>query len=57
VKALAVFFPDCTWPELGRFVGFSKLTQRAIDNAANMPWWPDVGDAAFEAAVAALEAA
>lgn len=56
VKALAVFYPDCTWAQLGRFVGFTKLTQRAVENAANMPWWPDAGDPAFEAAVAALEA-
>lgn len=57
-KALSLYYPDCTWAELGAFVGFSiKLTQRAVENALNAPWWADCGDAAFVAAVEALEVA
>lgn len=57
VKALAVYYDGCSWEQLGRFVGFVKLTQKAVDNALNFPWWEDAGDPAFEAAVSALEAA
>lgn len=57
VKALAVYYDGCSWEQLGRFVGFVKLTQKAVDGAMNFPWWEDVGDPAFEAAVSALEAA
>lgn len=55
VKALSVFYPDCTPQQLGRFVGFKSLTQQGINNALNFPWWNDEGDPAFAAAVDALE--
>lgn len=55
-KALRVFYPRCSYAQIGRYLGLMKLTEGTIRTFESAAWWPDLGDAAFEAAVSALEA-
>ena len=54
-KALRMFYPDCTWEQVGRYVGFIKLSAKAIENAEATKWWPEDGAQALDAAIQALE--
>lgn len=56
LAALAVFYPECPPPMLGRCVGLNSNVRGRLDQAKNAKWWPEAGAAAVEAAVGALEA-
>ena len=57
LAALAAFYPGRTWTELGRLCGVAKKPVSALNDAKRSDWWPGEGEAAFNAAMEALEAA
>lgn len=56
VRALRDFYPEVSWDRLGAMVGYPGATQPRVQSAQRAGWWEDVGQPAYEAAFAALEA-